>query len=181
MRKYSFNPKPSKIKIYLYLALALTVTSCKPKTKEEIAKENIKEFLHEKYPDGKIYEPIEFSKIDSNYSTFFSTKRSQYLYDLHDRTIQRAELSLRMSDTYKGTDNQASLKEYKEALQLGNEVDSITDLISKESKAYQPEFIGYKVLHKYRFQNEHHAPEPMSELFILDSTFRVVKSEKRER
>ena len=107
------------------LIISSTLLSC-TKSNDEKAKDLIKSDLSKKMDDFKSYEPVEFSKLDSNYSEYIKHSFDKY------------------SDTLIGVpEHELILKE----------LDYNNNQLRKQME-FKPEFIGYKMEHSFRGKNK---------------------------
>lgn len=163
-----------------YLALLLTMVllhACKPQKKEDAVKKNIRSYLSKTMHDFKSYEPVEYGKQDSLYSSYLKTDRYKSLFDLCDEYSKGADEAIDDSKIYTYTNTSTAKYYLNKGKDCLRKYDSVTAIIKKEAFEFERKFIGYKVLHSFRGKNMNGATILTTEYFILDSLFNVVETE----
>lgn len=139
--------------IVVIVAVAAIFTSCtSPEKKaQKLIKERLKETLH----DYKSYEPVNFSGLDSNFTDVFSdTAYSNYadIVIYYSKSLDEYE---EKADRYRGRSYFES--EYSVALSMAKWCrDSLIhylEICKEIEKDFVPEFIGWKMTHKFRANN----------------------------
>lgn len=135
--------------------LLLVLAGCKPSppTAEEIAREKIKEYILANARNPQSYEPMEWGTLDSVFTTSTPT------IDSLERVYEICNISL---DYYFKTENLTGVNNWMEALEKTN-----ARLIDERNN-FVPEFIGWRLSHKYRATNEYGALDIYQQNFTLD-------------
>jgi hypothetical protein len=152
--------------------------SCKQKPREVIVKDNIKSYLAKSMHDFKSYEPVQYGAIDSIYSSYHKSERNKELTDLFHKYHKDGEEALQKAESNFYI-NRSLGKYYSDmGKDFGQKLDSITKIMKKESKGFNPQFVGYEVLHSFRGKNVNGATVLSTEYFILDSALNVISTEE---
>jgi len=155
------------------ISLTLIFASCS--SNENKAQKLIKQYLSENLNDASSYESVEFSGLDSLFSSYMSTPEGEELWKkggmigtFHERA---SELEIELI-TEKKPETIAiyedSIKIYK---QLATEYET---KYNENEKAYKGNFTGWQMTHKYRAKNKLGATVLESTLFNLDKEFTKV-------
>lgn len=159
----------------LFLLPFLFTLSCKQESMTDKAKKEIKLHLSKTMHDFKSYEPVEFSTLDTLYSSY--TESNNYKIDMLSfdeyTTLSRHYTEyVKLYTKYYYSD---SVKKYnglaKETLA---KADSVNQKMIKERKGFNPQFIGYTLLHSFRGKNMNGAMILKREKFQFDSTMKFV-------
>lgn len=137
-------------KILSLTFVLLIITSC-VNNNEGKAKKLIKEHLKATMNDYSSYEPMEFSKLDSTYSDFFSTEECKKLINERDRLSDEQKTYKEYIEKY----DSEKIDELYQNLFDDSEVEyyKITAKIFRADSLYKPEFIGWNMSHQFRGAN----------------------------
>lgn len=160
----------------LFLFLLALVISCKQKSREDLMKDGIKEYLSKTMHDFKSYEPVEFKKPDSTYTNYLTSDRGQALYDSIDNYNKLQEDLLTRAKEYTYTAPRVALEILKEGRVYNAIADSLIKIRDKEKADFIKKFNGYEMLHSFRGKNMNGATILTTKRFYFDTTFTVIKS-----
>ena len=137
--------------LLLVALIAVTLVSCS-KSPEQKAKDLIKEEMKKSMNDFSSYEPVEYGKLDSVRTTFFSAEETMI-----DYWINKSKEDLQKMNDY--IDFKIGDKDdfnfYKEQdLKDIHMADSLNKKVEKEKAAFKPEFKGWVMAHKFRGKNK---------------------------
>lgn len=160
----------------LILLLLPLAVACKSKTPEEKMKDSIKAYLSKSMHDFKSYEPVDFKKTDSVYTSYLTTERGQALLDslkLYNKTWEEI---LERAKEYRYSSPTTALSILKGGRICEAKIDSVTKIMDSEKASFIKKFDGYKMLHTFRGKNMNGATIIKTERFYFDTTFAVTKS-----
>lgn len=131
--------------------MSLILVGCNS-SNDKKARKVIKEYLKSSMNDFSSYEPVEFSSLDSTFSTFFDTDEGEKLNDEIRETYDRSRTFYDVMSKYK---HNPKITELYEKLYQDNErmADSLIEIKNKAELAYKTEHEGYKLNHKFRGKN----------------------------
>lgn len=167
-----------RILLIFLSALLLAFVSCKPKTKYAIVKENIKSYLSKTMHDFNSYEPVQYGPIDSAFTSYQDSEKFNELKDLFSAYQKECEEALQKAESYLYVSRATGKRYSDKGTDYAHKLDSISKLISTEIYGFEPQFVGYKILHSFRGKNMNAATILTTEYFILDSAYNVIKSEE---
>lgn len=141
------------MKKYLIIMVA-AIAFCACGSPEKKAQKLIKGYLEENLKDPSSYDPAKFGELDSLFSTF--ELKNEEFSAKHDMLKAKFDMELALDD-FKATD--ITLKEMNANIEAWKAAEA----------AFQPQFIGWKMSHRYRAKNGYGA------LDIADRTFQFDK------
>lgn len=160
----------------LLLFLLPFIVSCHTKTAEEKMKEGIKTYLSKTMHDFKSYEPVEFKKPDSVYTSYGESERGLELLDSIKRYNKLHESYLDQARSYTYTSPRVALSILNVGSVYGAKADSLLKLIDKETPLFERKFNGYEMVHSFRGKNMNGATIITTKRFYFDSAFNVTRS-----
>lgn len=156
-------------KLLLLITCVVMLVGCQ--SKEEKAKELIKDHMFKTLLNFESYEPIEFSIIDSVFSDIYSdslVRNNAYKYmaygELFKEISEEVDYNLEIAGIYNNSYYAAGIRKFNEARNkakeginkmdeyLANQKES-ADSIYLLSNKFEPRFIGFKLNHRYRCKN----------------------------
>jgi len=141
-----------------FAIIILFLTSCN--NKERKAKILIKEYLKTTMNDYSSYEPMEFSKLDTVYSSYYKDSiyiNLQKLQSNNSDYIKHLEETIKEADKFNGRigrilDRRGIASEpYLKAANIEN--DRLTKEMRKLRKNFKSEMDGFSMVHKMRAKN----------------------------
>jgi len=131
-------------KLFVIFSIVLFISACsKQKTKEGLAKLNIKSYIDSTLNDPKSYESISFGNLDTLYNTVYTDSAYLRLEIIStDIEIENSNLLIKDYDKWNA---------HKPIYQ--KTIDSIKKLEDIAMSNYKPRFIGYQMTHKLRAKN----------------------------
>jgi hypothetical protein len=163
------------MKKLLFLLIPVAI-GCHTQTPEEKMKEGIKAYLSKTMHDFKSYEPVEYKKIDSVYTSYITSERGSALYDSIDFYTKMRKEILERAKEYTYTSPRVALSILDKGKVYSAKPDSIENVIDKETAAFVKKFNGYKMVHTFRGKNMNNATIITTKRFYFDSAFTVTKS-----
>ncbi|KAF5046571.1 hypothetical protein DSECCO2_469360 [anaerobic digester metagenome] len=151
------------------LLFVIVISSCS--SKEKKAEKLIKQDLFESLFDYSSYEPIKTDKLDSAFTSIYTDSiiqlnstlfkvvfdKSQDLKEEIDEGLSNMRL---WSDSYSSygrskfidakNDTESKIEEF--GIYSGK-ADSLREIVKSHIKSFNPKFIGYKTIHKFRSKN----------------------------
>lgn len=162
-----------------FATICLLFTSCS-KTPEDKAKEGIKEHLSKSMHDFDSYEPIEFGKVDT-VETFYLTSPEYKKLDIQRQLMtDRYEHFIRMGEIVVGTDTKKARMYLDSAKKYNGILVDLAADIKQLSTDFKPSFAGYGIDHRYRGKNKMGALVLNDTRFLLDSTYKVIRTADKE-
>jgi len=160
--------------IYLSLVISVfTLVSCN--SNEKKAKKLIKDYLSKNLNDASSYEPVEFSKLDSTFSSFYFSSEGQKLTEKEEFAHNRA-FDLSIEDVLEENPKiQDSIRIYKQIEETSKKA------YEEKELTYVGEFNGWKMTHKYRAKNGLGAMILGTTNYTFDKELTVVKSASNEK
>ena len=144
------------MKSIFYLVLILFTASCQSNTDkaQKLIKDNLYKTLH----DFTSYEPIEFSQLDSVYSTIESTgapqllKEANALADSAQKLLKASRIFEESRKEYHFCDSMflVTTRSADSLLEISNRIITKADSISLN---FVPIFCGYRMTHRFRAKN----------------------------
>lgn len=171
------------MKQIIILFLAVCLIGCH--TKEDKIKQLIKESLYKSLHDAKSYEIIEFSKLDSVYTSYEESKEGSKNYTARKSILDKVKLNQSRYDDIKSENEISRIRYYTwyagskydraelsnlskilaENKKLLSEYDDLELKDSTSKNAFKRQHIGWKVSHRFRAKNK------LGNLGIADHTF----------
>lgn len=163
------------MKKLLLLLLPLAV-ACKTKTKDEMMKDSIKAYLSKSMHDFKSYEPVDYKKTDSVYTSYLTTERGSALLDSLKLYNKLWEEIIDEAKEYTYTSPTTGLRLLKQGRVYQAKIDSVNKIMDSEKAAFVKKFDGYKMLHTFRGKNMNGATIIKTERFYFDTTYKVTEA-----
>jgi hypothetical protein len=138
--------------LFLFFAV-FALMACSQKTPQQKAEAAVKQYLQKNMDDPSSYEPVEFGKLDSAYST---------LEDDSAYIAMNAEI--------------AGI--YPETIADINKKTALQNNLTKYISSYKNKWTGYTITHKARAKNKLGALVMENLKFTLDKNFNVKKTEE---
>ena len=160
-----------KVIFILLTLLSILITSCS-QTNESKAKKVLKEYFKETLDDYDSYSPVSFSEIAMTKTKWELPKELEPELEKLKKIAKKinqsgygninitsdADYHIQYLDKYseiisKKESNDSKVKEAKEWKALWLEFKHYQDIIYASKNSFQPEFIGWKMIHKFRAKN----------------------------
>lgn len=181
----------NKITTILLSLVVISVSSCK--SKEDKANEFIKNEMFKTLYDFSSYEPIE-TIVDSAFTSIYTDstiltqafgleyaleKTNEYIDAVKSaKSIMEIWKPDHYSSNYAYSKYNEALNEYNKNLELANTCVSLADSLSREVltsiKKFQPEFIGWEAIHKFRCKNKGGNYSLGNYSYVFDPDFKYI-------
>lgn len=167
MRKFIFIP------ILLLIACS--------QTKEQRAKNVVKRYLDSALNDPHSYEPVEFSNLDSTFTTYEEDANFILANTRKDSIEVQYEIWKKKNPDFDGIGDlsDARVKYFTKMIKYYNDGMIREGKVAIDiMKSYKPKFKGYKIIHRYRAKNGFGALNLEQTGFELDSAVTKVTNVK---
>jgi len=147
--------------IILLSILSFPLAGFSQQTKLEKAKQLIRNEFKETMNDYASYSPVSYGKVDSLFTSPFDNESTMNILTRAFEAKEKAGLGdieglPDVSETIQKMEAEEHL--YKEGAVLSWKIyQNYRDLFYMDLKYFMPEFIGWKLLHKYRTKNSYNA------------------------
>jgi hypothetical protein len=161
-------------KLFFY-SLIVTLSSCNflTETNQQKAEKAIKQYLKENLHDPKSYEPVSFSELDSNFSSFEESEIGLRLNQIEDSLEIKLKVLNLKSGNEKTPTEEAKIKEV--SIKIFEKLIALPIKRIELSSEFKPEFIGYEINHTFRAKNSMGALRKTSNYFKLDKDFKIIE------
>ena len=156
------------MRIIIY-ALLLLLAGCKPPvppTAEDIARSKVKEYILTNTRNPKTYEPIEWGTLDSMFTT------SNHKIDSLEKVVEICNITI---DMYFKMSHLTGVTNWMNSLKKTNAQ------LREAKQSFIPEYIGWRLRHKYRAANEFGVLDIYEQTFTLDIDMLEVEQEVEEK
>jgi hypothetical protein len=160
----------------LLLLLFPLAVACHTKTPDEKMKEGIKTYLSTTMHDFKSYEPVDYKKTDSVYTSYLTTDRASALLDSLKLYNKLWEAIIKEAREYTYTSPTTGLRLLKQGRAYQAKIDSVNKIIDSEKTTFVKRFNGYEMAHTFRGKNMNGATIITTKRFYFDTTYKVTEA-----
>lgn len=163
-------------KLSLFISLIIISVCFCSCSKENKAKQLIKDELYETINDIESYSPVKYGDLDSLYNSYKNDtnyinneKLYVYLNNIQEEAKNRFN-SMKYDPEYLGSGGKWRIDVTAIAACIYFKDEMYNQIRDSIEKAFKPQFVGYKMIHKYRAKNSSGSTQLFEVDFCFDTT-----------